>query len=418
MLLRFSLYGFLKNQRYFEPFLLLALLDRGLSFTSVGLLVAFRGLCVNLLEIPSGAAADLYGRRRAMILSFTAYIAAFTMFGWTTRSGWLWPAMALLAVGDSLRTGTHKAMIFAWLRSEGRTDERTAVYGFTRSWSKLGSAFSVLAATAVVWASDSYALVFQLSAVPYVVGIVNFLGYPPELDGERQRPSLSGAWSHLRATLGAAARRPRLRRLVLEGTAFGGAFEAVRDYLQPLLLIAVAGATAFATPGDTTGSARAAALAVGPAYCVIYLSAAWASRKAHRVAARCGGEDRAAWRMWQLTFLTYLAIGAAIALGIPAIAVVAFAGLHVLQNIFRPVLVSRFDQHALAAHGATVLSLESQASRAGTMLLAPLVGWLVDTARIADPATALWPIGAVGALVTLPFMRRARYAGANPRSWP
>ena len=39
MLLRFSLYGFLKNQRYFEPFLILAYLQLGLSFFEIGLLI-------------------------------------------------------------------------------------------------------------------------------------------------------------------------------------------------------------------------------------------------------------------------------------------------------------------------------------------------------------------------------------------
>ena len=39
MLWRFSLYGFLKNQRYFEPFLLLAFLDKGISFAVFGLLI-------------------------------------------------------------------------------------------------------------------------------------------------------------------------------------------------------------------------------------------------------------------------------------------------------------------------------------------------------------------------------------------
>ena len=34
MLLRFSLYGFLKNQRYFEPFFLLAMVDKLESFTN------------------------------------------------------------------------------------------------------------------------------------------------------------------------------------------------------------------------------------------------------------------------------------------------------------------------------------------------------------------------------------------------
>ena len=68
MLFRFSLYGFLKNQRYFEPFLVLALLEKGMSFFAIGGLIAFRELATNLFEIPSGSIADLLGRRRAMLV--------------------------------------------------------------------------------------------------------------------------------------------------------------------------------------------------------------------------------------------------------------------------------------------------------------------------------------------------------------
>ena len=64
LLFRFSLYGFLKNQRYFEPFIILFFLDQGLSFTLIGVLVAIREFSTNLMEIPSGALADLYGRRQ------------------------------------------------------------------------------------------------------------------------------------------------------------------------------------------------------------------------------------------------------------------------------------------------------------------------------------------------------------------
>ena len=147
MLFRFSLYGFLKNQRYFEPFLVLALLEKGLGFFEIGLLIGFRELTVNVLEIPSGAVADVWGRRRSMIVSFSAYIVSFLALGWGTHLGFLFLAMFFFAIGDAFRTGTHKAMIFQWLRLEGRLDERTRVYGFTRSWSKLGSAVSVLLGT-------------------------------------------------------------------------------------------------------------------------------------------------------------------------------------------------------------------------------------------------------------------------------
>ena len=68
MLRRFSLYGFLKNQQYYAPFIILAFREKGLSFFAIGLLVGFRELCVNIMEVPTGAIADLYGRRRSMIL--------------------------------------------------------------------------------------------------------------------------------------------------------------------------------------------------------------------------------------------------------------------------------------------------------------------------------------------------------------
>jgi len=112
MIKRFSLYGFLKNQRYFGPFIILFFLQNGLSFTQIGFLVAFRELFINLMEMPSGAVADLFGRRRSMILSFTAYIISFAIFG---LSGVYWHffiAMFFFAVGEAFRTGTHKAMIF------------------------------------------------------------------------------------------------------------------------------------------------------------------------------------------------------------------------------------------------------------------------------------------------------------------
>ena len=156
VLWRFSLYGFLKNQRYFEPFLYLAFPDKGLSFAMIGLLISCREIAKNLLEIPSGAIADMWGRRRAMMLSFTAYIASFAVLGYADGLPLLFCGMALFGVGEAFRTGTHKAMIFCWLRAEGRIDERTRVYGYTRSWSQIGSAVSVIVAAGLVLATLLY----------------------------------------------------------------------------------------------------------------------------------------------------------------------------------------------------------------------------------------------------------------------
>jgi len=64
MLFRFSLYGFLKNLRFFDPFIVLIFLESGLTFFQIGLLYAIRDLATNILEIPTGIYADAFGRRK------------------------------------------------------------------------------------------------------------------------------------------------------------------------------------------------------------------------------------------------------------------------------------------------------------------------------------------------------------------
>ena len=63
MFYKFSLYGFLKNLRFFEPFILLFFRDASLSYLQIGLLFSIRDLATNILEIPTGVYADAFGRR-------------------------------------------------------------------------------------------------------------------------------------------------------------------------------------------------------------------------------------------------------------------------------------------------------------------------------------------------------------------
>lgn len=403
MISRFSLYGFLKNQRYFEPFLVLFFLDQGLSFTKIGLLVAVREFSLNLLEIPSGAIADLTGRRRAMIASFGAYILSFIVFATGSRFWHFAVAMVLYALGDAFRTGTHKAMIFTWLRAEDRLDDKTRVYGYTRSWSKLGSALSIIIATAVMIWLREYRWVFVLSIVPYTAGLVNFLFYPSWLDGDRDSDvSLQGVYRHLRQAFADVFHTSGLRRLVAESMTFEGMFKAAKDYLQPVTRQAALGLPVLLSLGTETRSH----LLIGIVYLSLYVLAAWASRYSHRLAAKWGGEERGVRVVWIAVLLAYGALGPLLYLDWTGPAILVFIVLNLLQNLFRPMQISRFDEHADEQQGATILSVESQAKSLAAMVIAPVLGRLVDGATAGAAGEGLsvsgfWPIGAVGVLLAL-----------------
>ena len=395
MLFRFSLYGFLKNQKYYEPFLILALRERGLSFFAIGLLIGFRQVWVNVLEIPSGFIADTFGRRRSMIASFGAYILSFVIFAVSPRLWSLFPGMFFFAVGEAFRTGTHKAMIFDWLTSRGREDERTRVYGFTRSWSQMGSALSVVLAAAAVVVTENYTAIFWLSVIPYAAGIVNFLGYPADLDGAaalrrrrgRRRQTAGGGKAEEAegAGFGALARRfgrvlgdslgsRPLRRLFAESAAFRGNTILTKDYLQPLLRRAALGLPFFPA---LTAQRRTAVLAA-LVYALLYLLSSAGARRAHRFAEGSGGAGPAARRLWVINALLFLGAGALIGVGWTLAATALLALVVVMQNLWRPIMLTRIDEVSDGDSGAMVLSIDSQAGSLYVLIFAPLLGLAVD----------------------------------------
>jgi len=407
MIFRFSLYGFLKNQRYFEPFLFLAFLEKGLDFTDIGLLIAVRELTTNLLEIPSGAVADVISRRFSMILSFGAYIVAFTTLGYASDMNLLYLGMVFFGVGEAFRSGTHKAMIFAWLRSQDREDERVKIYGYTRSWSKYGSAVSVALAAPIVLFTDSYEWIFLAAIVPYALNIVNFLGYPQDLDEAAGVVSMAEVVRHAGRTVSDSVRRPRLRRLFFESMGFDGVFAATKDYLQPILAaLALTLAVSWVSLEDWSETQQAALL-VGPVYIVLHLLSGAASRRSHQISDRAGSEDRAARWLWGISVLVFAGLTISGFTGLLVGAVVAFVALNVLHNLWRPVLISRFDTHGSAIQGASLLSVESQARRVATMIMAPILGYGVDAAIAADSVNPWWPVGALGLLCSILFFAKS-----------
>jgi len=395
VLSRFSLYGFLKNQRYFEAFLYLFFIERGLSFTLIGTLVAFREVCINVMEVPSGAVADLYGRRRCMMLSFSAYIGSFVLFGLAHALWMFFAAMLLFAVGEAFRTGTHKAMIFDWLASEGRAKEKTKFYGYTRSWSQYGSALSYIVGPVIVVITAQYASTFWFCIVPYVLGLANFAAYPPLLDGQKPtRVSLKALFGHLLEALRQCVGVVSLRRLLAESMTHDGMYKTIKDYVQPLLMATVLAVPVLADVAE----ARRVALMVSIVYVPMALLGALGARRAHQFSEACGGEWAASRRIWLIELVVFAGLIPAFLYGVYPVAILAFVALGFFQNVWRPIFLSRVDDSSDAQLGATILSIESQVRSGFVIVAAPLIGLAVDYFGTIwpDGTAKFWPIGAVG----------------------
>jgi MFS family permease len=412
MLVRFSLYGFLKNQRYHEPFFVLALREQGLSFLDIGMLVGLGSLCVNAFEVPFGAIADVYGRRRCLLVALFAYVIAFALFGAAPGMAGLVVGMLAYSVGEAFRGGTHKAMIFDWLRAQGREREASEVYGHTRSWSKRGSASSALIGAAIVLSSGSFTAAFWWTAIPYVANAVNLAGYPKVLD----RTGSSGAsiGSVVRATwqgLRAAVTLPPLRRLLVESMIFEGTLRSTASYLQPLVQIWAVGL--IATLALAVTDFQGTVIAAGVVYFVLGVVEAIASARAGTFSRRAGGDGPGVASLWFVHLACGIAMLVSLTLGIGSVAILAFVVVYgAARNLFRALQLARYDERCPPELAATVLSLESQSHALFVAVAAPLVGLVIDhttaTTHVGDPR-ALWPavVLAVGGALVFVVARRA-----------
>ncbi|MFC1867846.1 MFS transporter [Thermodesulfobacteriota bacterium] len=417
MLRRFSLYGFLKNQQYYDYFLLLAFRQMGLNYFMIGLLIAFREVMINIIEVPSGAVADTCGRRDSMIFSFLAYIVSFAIFGLSGTAAkdlfmarhllmpLLFLAMFFFAMGEAFRTGTHKSLIFTWLRIQERTEERTKVYGYTRSWSKIGSAVSVIVACVIVFITSNFIYVFFFAIIPYLLNIINFLGYPKEIDCKiEDRISLGDIIRHLKDTVMISVNQRGIRRLILESMGFEGFFKASKDYLQPILMAAAVPFTAVLFTDIQLSEEQRSVVLIGPVYFLLFLMSAAASRNAFRLVSGSGHEDKTARYLWGITIIIFFALLPSMYYGVPWVMITGFILLHIIQNLWRPVLISRFDAHSDEARGATILSIESQAKSLSTMIIAPILGSAIDLARNSGTGMSeFWPMALLGLLIALGF---------------
>jgi len=233
---KFCLYGFLKNLRFFEPFLLLFFYSKGISFLQIGILYAIREIAINIFEIPSGIIADALGRRKTLASSFLVYIIAFILF--YLYSSFLLFAFAMLfyALGDAIRSGINKAMIVDYLKRTEQIGQKVKYYGHTRSWSQLGSALSSLAGGILYFFNENLNAIFLFSIIPYLVDFVNVLSYPKYLDEyERKHISAKDNIKFITNSFIQAFRKKELLHSLINSSIYSGYYKAMKDFIQPFL---------------------------------------------------------------------------------------------------------------------------------------------------------------------------------------
>lgn len=102
------------------PVVVLFFRENDLSMFQIMLLQAIFSVSVLILEIPSGYYADVFGRKKAIVLGTIFGSCGFTVYSLSQELGGFLIAELILGLGSSFISGSDSALLFESLKETGQ----------------------------------------------------------------------------------------------------------------------------------------------------------------------------------------------------------------------------------------------------------------------------------------------------------
>lgn len=390
------------------PVLTLLLLERGLSLSTIGAVLAVQGVVVLATELPTGGLADAVGRKPVLLAATVCSVASLALLlAAGDRVGLLVAAVALTGLHRALESGP----LDAWFvdRAVDADAATRAEAAMTSAGVVVGAAMaagSLAAGGLVAWAplGSELALTVPLVAA-LTLRVVDLLGVALLMDDPapgRGRAEVVAGLGAIPATVRAGVRQVRRSPAIgalLVAAGLWGLGSAAYEVLAPVRLAELFG-------DDPT---RAGAW-MGPLSAGAWVVLAGGAAASRPLIARLGAARTARWtRVLQGAAIVGLAVATG-PVGLAVVYLVVF-GAHGATNPAHQILLHREAPGPLRA---TLLSVNSMAALGAGALGTLVIGAMADRA---GTATAMAVGGVVTVLGAAAYRRVAR-CGASALAPP
>lgn len=344
------------NLQFWMTVSILYLQWRGLSLGEIGLLETVGGLVVMTAEIPTGAIADLFGRRWSVSLGMFLCAVGLALYGLADSFWFVALAYIPWMVGFSMTSGADSALLYDSMKAVGREADYAKVEGQVISLVSGASAVAGITGALLAMRWGYQAPIWLTLAVSVIGGCValTFQEPPRQEMAAAERPRLSEQFrSAARVLLG---QRSLFYLMAFGALTSGVTFVLKQSYFQVYasgagLPVGLFGFLSFAlVAGGMVGS---------------YLSGRFIPMV---------GEQRALLIIPCLMGLAFA--GMAVTVSLPGLAFLLLVPF--LSALLRPALLAAVNARITSDVRATVLSVQSLLWALVFGLLGPIVGFIAD----------------------------------------
>ena len=340
------------------PIIVLFFQEHGLTLTEVMILQSIYSFSVALFEIPSGFIADVFGRKRTIILSTIFTFIGFLVFSFFGGFYSFAIAQVLVGIGGSLMSGSDSAIIYDTLLETNSKNTYTKIEGRSYAIGNFSEAFAGILGGFLAVGSIYMPIYVQTSILFFSIPIAFTLIEPTMHKENKLDRSFKAV---LEVVKFAMVDNQKLKWLIIYSSAMGVATLSMAWFAQPFFK-----------------SINIPLAYFGVLWAGLNFSAGITSFNAHQL----DKKDK------KYKILFYIALAMSISfifLGYNT----SFFGLifilfiYVLRGIVTPILRNAINENTTSNKRATVLSIRSLIIRISFAISAPILGYIADNYSLA-----------------------------------
>jgi MFS family permease len=340
------------------PIIVLFFQEHGLTLTEVMILQSIYSFSVALFEIPSGFIADIFGRKRTIVLSTIFTFIGFLGFSFFGGFYAFAIAQVLVGIGGSLMSGSDSAIIYDTLLETNSKTTYTKIEGKAYAIGNFSEAFAGILGGFLAIGSIYMPIYVQTFILFFSIPIAFTLIEPNMRKENKLDRSFNAILEVVRFAI---IDNKKLKWLIIYSSAMGVATLSMAWFAQPFF-------KAINTP-----------LAYfGVLWAVLNFSAGITSFNAHQLSYK--------YNVYKVLFFISLSMTISfIMLGYnnSFIGLIFILFIYLLRGLVTPILRNAINENTSSNKRATVLSIRSLIIRVSFAISAPILGYIADNYSLA-----------------------------------
>jgi len=336
------------------PIIVLFFQENGLTLTEVMILQSIYSFSVALFEIPSGYIADIFGRKRTIVLSTIFTFIGFLVFSFFCGFYAFAIAQVLVGIGGSLMSGSDSAIIYDTLLETNSKTTYTKIEGRSYAIGNFSEAFAGILGGFLAVGSIYTPIYVQTSILFFSIPIAFTLIEPTMHKENKLDRSFKAVLEVVRFAM---VDNQKLKWLIIYSSTMGVATLSMAWFAQPFFK-----------------SINIPVAYFGILWAALNFSAGITSFNAHQFESKESN--------YKMLFYIALAMTTSfLFLGFndSVFGLIFILFIYLLRGLVTPILRNEINENTTSNKRATVLSIRSLVIRISFAISAPILGYIADT---------------------------------------